>query len=149
MQAIMHNGERVEYADGSAEALEVLRHSAAHIMAAAIEELYGPVEFGVGPAVENGFYYDMRLERTLTPDDFAAIEAKMAEIVKANLPFVRKEVTRAEALEIFASQPFKVELINEPARRRTDYHLQHRRLHRFVPWPPHHLHQEGSRPTRS
>lgn len=103
----------MEYADGSAEALEVLRHSAAHIMAAAIEELYGPVEFGVGPAVENGFYYDMRLERTLTPDDFAAIEAKMAEIVKANLPFVRKEVTRAEALEIFASQPFKVELINE------------------------------------
>ena len=113
MQAIMQNGERAELEDSSPEALEVLRHSASHVMAAAITQLYGHVEFGVGPAIENGFYYDMRLDHTFTPDDFEAIEAKMTEIIKSNLPFIRKEITRAEALELFADQPFKIELINE------------------------------------
>ncbi len=112
MQAITHNGERIELEDGSPEALDILRHSAAHVMASAIDQLFGPVEFGVGPAIENGFYYDMKLARTLSPDDFVAIEAKMAEIVKANLPFVRREVTREEARELFAGQPFKLELID-------------------------------------
>ena len=113
MQAITHSGERIEIEDGSPEALNVLRHSAAHIMASAIEQLFGPVEFGIGPAVENGFYYDMKLDHTLTPDDFEAIEAKMAEIIKANLPFVRREVTREEARELFADQPLKLELIDD------------------------------------
>ncbi len=113
MQAIMHNAERVELEDGSPEALDVLRHSAAHIMAAAIEQLFGPVEFGIGPAVENGFYYDMKLEHTLSTEDFEAIETKMAQIVKANLPFVRREVSREEAKAIFADQPLKLELIDD------------------------------------
>ena len=113
MQAITHSGERIEVEDGSPEALDVLRHSAAHIMASAIEQLFGPVEFGIGPSVENGFYYDMKLDHTLTPDDFGAIEAKMAEIIKANLPFVRREVTREEARELFADQPLKLELIDD------------------------------------
>ena len=104
MQVIMQNGERAELEDSSAEALEVIRHSASHVMAAAITQLFGHVEFGVGPAIENGFYYDMRLEHTFTPEDFEAIEAKMAEIIKSNLPFVR---------ELFADQPFKLELIDE------------------------------------
>ena len=113
MQAIMQNGERIEIADGTPEALEVLRHSASHILAAAVTQLYGHVEFGVGPAVENGFYYDMKLDHVFTPEDFEAIEAKMTEIIKANLPFVRKEISREEALELFKDQPFKVELIND------------------------------------
>ena len=97
----------------SPEALELLRHSTAHIMAAALVDLYGDVKFGVGPAIENGFYYDVKLDRTLSSDDFEAIEARMAEIVKAAEPFERKVVTRQEALELFVDQPFKVELISE------------------------------------
>ena len=97
----------------SPEAVELLRHSTAHVMAAALVDLYGDVKFGVGPAIENGFYYDVKLDRSLSPDDFEAIEARMAEIVKADEPFVRRVVTRDEALELFADQPFKVELINE------------------------------------
>ena len=95
------------------EALELLRHSTAHVMAAALVDLYGDVKFGVGPAIENGFYYDVKLDRTLSSDDFEAIEKRMAEIVEAAEPFERKVVTRAEALEMFADQPFKVELISE------------------------------------
>ena len=83
----------------SDEGLELLRHSTAHVMAAALVDLYGDVQFGVGPAIEDGFYYDVKLDRALSPDDFAAIEARMA--------------TRAEAEEIFAGQPFKLELIAE------------------------------------
>ena len=99
----------------SDEALDLLRHSTAHVMAAALVDLYGDVKFGVGPAVENGFYYDIELPegKSLSPDDFAAIETRMAEIVKSDETFVRREVSRAEALDIFADQQFKVELINE------------------------------------
>jgi len=120
------NGKEVdlgrEVADGdqvsiitnkSPEALELLRHSTAHVMAAALVDLYGDVKFGVGPAIENGFYYDVKLDRTLSSDDFEAIEKRMAEIVEAAEPFERKVVTRDEALELFADQPFKIELINE------------------------------------
>ena len=99
----------------SDEALDLLRHSTAHVMAAALVDLYGDVKFGVGPAVENGFYYDIELPegKSLSPDDFAAIETRMAEIVKSDEAFVRREVSRAEALDVFADQQFKVELINE------------------------------------
>lgn len=99
----------------SPEALELLRHSTAHVMAAALVDLYGDVKFGVGPAIENGFYYDVQLPEgaTLSPDDFERIEARMAEIVRADEPFVRREVTREQARELFADQPFKVELIDE------------------------------------
>ncbi|MBQ9955396.1 MAG: threonine--tRNA ligase [Eggerthellaceae bacterium] len=97
----------------SPEGIEVLRHSAAHVMAAALVDLYGDVKFGVGPAIENGFYYDIKCEKALSPEDFDAIEARMAEIIAAEEPFVRAEVSRAQALELFADQPFKVELINE------------------------------------
>jgi len=97
----------------SPEALDLLRHSAAHVMAAALVDLFGDVKFGVGPAIENGFYYDIKSEKALSPEDFEAIEARMAEIVKADEGFERRVVSRAEALEMFADQPFKVELINE------------------------------------
>ncbi len=97
----------------SPEGLELLRHSAAHVMAAALVDLYGKVEFGVGPAIEDGFYYDVKTDRALSPDDFAAVEARMAEIVAADMPFERSVVARAQAEEIFAEQPLKLELIAE------------------------------------
>lgn len=99
----------------SPEALDLLRHSAAHIMAQALEDLYPSIEFGVGPAVENGFYYDVKLDRSLTPEDLEKIEARMAEIVQAAEPFVRTEVTRDEALSLFKAkgQNLKCELVED------------------------------------
>ena len=97
----------------SPEALPLLRHSTAHVMAAALIDLYGDVKFGVGPSIEDGFYYDVKMPegKELSPDDFEAIEARMNEIVKADEPFERKVVTREEAEALFADQPFKLELI--------------------------------------
>lgn len=97
----------------SPEALDLLRHSTAHVMAAALVDLYGDVKFGVGPAVEGGFYYDVKLGRNLSPDDLEAVEARMGEIVKEGASFERRVVTRAEAEQLFADQPFKLELIAE------------------------------------
>lgn len=97
----------------SDEALELLRHSTAHVMAAALVDIYGDVKFGVGPAVENGFYYDFRLpgDAAIAPESFGHIEKRMEEIIKADEPFVRKVVSRDEAMTIFKDQPFKLELI--------------------------------------
>lgn len=99
----------------SPEALDILRHSAAHIMAQAIEDLHPGVQFGVGPAIENGFYYDIKLDKNLGPEDLEQIENRMAEIVKAAEPFERKVVSRKEAYELFESkeQTLKLELIEE------------------------------------
>ena len=92
-----------------------MRHSTAHLLAAALTDLYPGVKFGVGPAIENGFYYDIELPEgtTVSPDDFAAIEARMAEIAKSAAAITRREVTRDEAREIFADQPLKLKLIDE------------------------------------
>ncbi|WP_289636580.1 threonine--tRNA ligase [uncultured Adlercreutzia sp.] len=99
----------------SPEALDLLRHSTAHLMAAALTDLYPGVKFGVGPAIENGFYYDVRLPEgvSLSPEDFPAIEARMAEIAKAAPAIEREEVTREAARALFADQPLKLELIDE------------------------------------
>ena len=116
LSAPVHEGDAVAIVTAkSEEALDLLRHSAAHVMAAALVDIYGDVKFGVGPAIENGFYYDIELPegKSISPEDFEAIEARMAEIVKSDEAFVRREVSRGEALEIFADQQFKVELINE------------------------------------
>ncbi len=99
----------------SEEGLHILRHSSAHIMAQAVKELYGQdVKVAIGPAIEDGYYYDFDREVSFTPDDFAAIEEKMAEIVKARLPFERREMPVAEAIEFFGKQgeTYKVELLN-------------------------------------
>ncbi|MFC1918168.1 threonine--tRNA ligase [Chloroflexota bacterium] len=90
-----------------------MRHSASHIMAEAVESLFPEAKFAIGPAIENGFYYDFDLPRPLTPEDLPAIEQKMQEIIKAKLPFTRKEVTIEEAETIFADQPYKLELLAE------------------------------------
>ncbi|MFZ5625816.1 MAG: threonine--tRNA ligase [Bacillota bacterium] len=99
----------------SPEALEILRHSAAHIMAAAVQKLYPGTKFGIGPAIADGFYYDFDSPHTFTPEDFAAIEAEMARLVKEDLPFIRKEISREEALALFGERGeiYKVEIIND------------------------------------
>ena len=93
--------------------LEILRHSAAHVMAEAVQSIFPDAKFGIGPAVENGFYYDFDLPRSLTSDDLPLIEAKMSEIIASDVPFTREEVTKEEARRLFADQPYKLELIDE------------------------------------
>jgi threonyl-tRNA synthetase len=93
--------------------LEMMRHSAAHIMAEAVQELFPGTKFGIGPAIEDGFYYDFDLPRTLTPNDLQEIEARMKQIIKQKALFVRHEISRAEAQQQFAHQPYKLELIDE------------------------------------
>ena len=93
--------------------LEIMRHSAAHVMAEAVQAMFPEAKFGIGPAIESGFYYDFDLPRSLTPDDLPVIEAKMGEIIAQNEPFVKQEVTKEEARQLFAAQPYKLELIDE------------------------------------
>jgi threonyl-tRNA synthetase len=95
------------------EKLEIMRHSAAHVLAEAVQSTFPDAKFGIGPAIEDGFYYDFDLPRSLTPDDLPLIEAKMNEIIASNLPFTRQEVTKEEARSLFAAQPYKLELIEE------------------------------------
>lgn len=97
----------------SAEALSLLRHSTAHVMAEAVADLFPGTKFGIGPAIEDGFYYDFLAERPFTPDDLVAIEIRMAEIVKEARSFTRTVCSRGDALDAFADQNFKQELISE------------------------------------
>ena len=97
---------------GSDEALEVLRHSTAHLMAQALKRLYGEVHFGVGPVIEGGFYYDFDMEESISSDDFEKIEKTMKQIVNENYPIERKVVSRNEAKAFFSDDPYKQELID-------------------------------------
>ena len=91
--------------------LENIKHSLSHILASAVKSLYKDVKFGIGPAIENGFYYDMEID--LKDDDLKKIEDKMKEIIKSDIPFEQKIITKDEAREIFKDQPYKLELIDE------------------------------------
>ncbi|HCZ9780532.1 TPA: threonine--tRNA ligase [Staphylococcus aureus] len=97
---------------GSEEALEVLRHSTAHLMAQAIKRLYGNVKFGVGPVIEGGFYYDFDIDQNISSDDFEQIEKTMKQIVNENMKIERKVVSRDEAKELFSNDEYKLELID-------------------------------------
>lgn len=99
----------------SSEANDVCRHSMAHIMADAVLKMFPDAQFGIGPAIDNGFYYDFKLPRALTVEDLETIEKEMEAGIKAKSPFIRKELSKEEALRLFTetNQPFKVELINE------------------------------------
>ncbi|HCV0868487.1 threonine--tRNA ligase [Staphylococcus aureus] len=97
---------------GSEEALEVLRHSTAHLMAHAIKRLYGNVKFGVGPVIEGGFYYDFDIDQSISSDDFEQIEKTMKQIVNENMKIERKVVSRDEAKELFSNDEYKLELID-------------------------------------
>jgi threonyl-tRNA synthetase len=93
--------------------IEKIRHSLAHILAYAVQELYPGAKFGIGPAIENGFYYDFDLPKKITQDDLLRIERKMKDLIKENIKFKKKIVSKREAEEIFKDQPYKLELIKE------------------------------------
>ena len=97
----------------SLEALDLLRHSTAHLLAEAVKRLYPDAKFGFGPTIEEGFYYDIDFSSPISEADLAKIESEMRKIVKENKRIVRKEVSKEEALEIFKDNPYKIELINE------------------------------------
>ena len=92
---------------------EMYRHSMSHILAKAIKSIWGDVKLAIGPAIDNGFYYDIDMEHSITPEDFGKIEDKMREIICNNEDFVRFELSKEEALEKFKDNPYKVELITE------------------------------------
>jgi threonyl-tRNA synthetase len=97
------------------EGIEIYRHSASHIMAEAVKELFPDARLAIGPAIEDGFYYDFDVERPFTPEDLEKIEKRMQEIIKMNAPFVREEMGKKDAIKLFESkgEVYKVELINE------------------------------------
>ncbi len=112
----LENDASVEFITADTpEGLHAIRHTAAHVMAQAIQHLFPGTKFAIGPAIANGFYYDLDSEHVFTPEDLVAIEKEMAKIVKANIPLVRNELTRTDALAMFAKmeEPYKVELIND------------------------------------
>ena len=97
----------------SEEGLDILRHSCAHVMAAAVKDIFKKVNFGIGPTIESGFYYDFDLDTKFSEGDLVKIEKKMKEIVKADHKFIRKEISKKEAKKIFKDNPYKIELIEE------------------------------------
>jgi len=110
----------------SEEGLQILRHSTSHVMAMAVKELFPGVKVTIGPAIENAFYYDFDYERPFREDDLPAIEEKMKEIVNADLPFSRKEITSQEAIRFFRDQgeDYKVELIQDLGADRVSLYTQ-------------------------
>lgn len=107
----IHRGKKTS--DGS---LDAIRHSLAHLLAAAVLKKFPKAKLGIGPTIENGFYYDFKLPRALTPDDLKEFEKHIRELIRAKLPFSGKKVTRAEAKKLFKDQQFKLELIEEFAK---------------------------------
>src|SRR5512145_1055908 len=99
--------------DCDATPLATLRHSTSHVMAQAVKRLFPEVTLAIGPAIEDGFYYDFGRAAPFTPEDLARIEAAMAEIVAADYPFVREEMPRDAAIRFFQErgEPFKVEIL--------------------------------------
>jgi len=109
---VLAAGDEVEPVTAdSPEGRAVIRHSTAHVMAQAVQQAFPEAKLGIGPPVENGFYYDFQVDRAFTPDDLKSIESRMRDIVKQGQRFVRREVTDAEARSELADEPFKLELI--------------------------------------
>ena len=121
---------------GAHQAIDAMRHSTAHVMAEAVLDLFPGAKLGIGPAITDGFYYDFELRRPLTPADLEAIEARMAESVKADHEFVRKEIPFDEgrALEEAKGQPYKVEILDDLARKAEEA---------GAPLPPTSLYEHG------
>lgn len=101
------------YDASSKEGIQVIRHSTAHLLAQAIKRLYPDAQFGVGPVIENGFYYDIDIAHSLAPSDLQQIEKMMKQIVQENIQIQRKEVTRVEAQQLFAQDALKLELLED------------------------------------
>ena len=116
--------------------IEIYRHSSAHLLAAAVTELYPEAQCGIGPPTDDGFFYDFLVPKPFTPDDIAAIEKKMAHIVKQNRPIEKKLIPKKEALALFAGkgQSLKCQLIEEKAGEHGPV-LHDGRVHRLLPGP--------------
>ncbi len=104
-------------------------------MAEAVKDLFPMMQFGIGPAIEDGFYYDFGVEKSFTPDDLVAIEERMRQIISEEKPFQRTEIDRLEAFDEFEQQELKRELISRAPRGRDHLDLPPGRLHRPVPRP--------------
>jgi threonyl-tRNA synthetase len=116
LSAALHDGARVEIiTEKSPESLEIIRHSASHLMAQAVKELFPQAKVTIGPAIETGFYYDFDMDRPFTPEDLERIEAKMAELAAADQKIERSELSSADAVGMFEAmgEPYKSELIND------------------------------------
>ena len=111
MKVQQHDGSIIEMEKSTPEALEVLNHSTSHLLAEAIQELYPDALFGYGPAIENGFYYDIDFKEPIVEEDLAKIEKKMHELASKDERIVRQILSKEEALEVFKNNPYKVELI--------------------------------------
>ncbi len=114
-RSITEDGKLVFVSHDAPEGMEVFWHSTAHIMAHAIKKLYPEAKFGFGPALEDRFFYDFDIDKSLTPEDLERIEQKMKEIAEQNSPFIREELSKEEAVELFKkrNEPYKVEHIEE------------------------------------
>ena len=109
---VLADGDDVEPVSAdSADGRSVIRHSTAHVMAQAVQELFAEAKLGIGPPIENGFYYDFQVGTAFTPEDLKRIESRMRDIVKQGQRFVRREVSDEEARGELAGEPFKLELI--------------------------------------
>jgi len=116
LSTLLNDGDQVEIiTEKSPEALEIVRHSTSHLMAQAVKSLFPKSKVTIGPAIENGFYYDFDVERPFSPDDLEKIEAKMRDLAKAGLPITREVLTKDEAIRLFRDmgEDYKVELIEE------------------------------------
>ncbi len=116
LSAAVGDGDKIEIiTENSSEGLDIIRHSAAHLMARAVNELFPDAKFGIGPSIEEGFYYDFDLPLSLSADDLPKIEAKMSEIASRGPKLSRAELSRSDALKLFkdADQPYKAELIED------------------------------------
>ena len=114
LASILAQGNKVAIITVDTEAgRHVLRHSTAHVLAQAVVQMFSGAKFTIGPAIEDGFYYDFELPggSTFSADDLVAIDARMREIIKADQPFTREEMSAAEALKLFVDQPYKCEII--------------------------------------
>ena len=111
---IEHDAQLAIVTDKSPEALEIVRHSTAHLLAYAVKELFPEAQVTIGPVVENGFYYDFSYQRPFTPDDLVALEKKMTELAKKDEPVVRQVLPRDEAVKFFQDQGehYKAEIIS-------------------------------------
>ena len=112
-ETLMPEALEVFMSNEANKALETVRHSLSHVMAEAVTILFPGTKFGIGPAIDNGFYYDMELPRPITDEDLPAIESSMRKIINEGREFTRREVSREEAKKLFADQPMKLELIDE------------------------------------
>src|SRR3989338_8630739 len=102
--------------EGPQDQIHKIRHSASHLMATAVLEFFPKAKLGIGPVIENGFYYDFGLDRPLIEQDLKKIEKRMKKLISQNTTFERKEVSLEEAKRLSANQPYKLELINELVR---------------------------------